>query len=201
MAASVEDVVPRQLLSKPNLSSKHNVAYLQPDDVKDFNLIIDNIIGKKKPRTSVMIPLGMIPQMPKSKQEIMIAGAFESCTFKSIASCVLGFAIGGVFGLFTAGIDPMSTITTETPTTRIVLKEMKARAMSYGKNFAIVGCMFAGTECLLESYRGKSELLNGTLSGGIVGGALGLRAGVKAGILGAAGFALFSTAIDYYMRH
>ena len=62
-----------------------------------------------------------------------------------------GFAIGGVFGLFTAGIDPMSTMTTETPTTKIVLREMKARALSYGKNFAIVGCMFAGTECLLES--------------------------------------------------
>lgn len=62
-----------------------------------------------------------------------------------------GFALGGAFGLFTAGIDPMSTMTTETPTTRIVLKEMKSRFFSYGKNFALVGCMFAGTECCLES--------------------------------------------------
>lgn len=62
-----------------------------------------------------------------------------------------GFALGGVFGLFTAGVDPMSTMTTETPTTRIVLQEMKNRSLSYGKNFAMVGAMFAGTECLLES--------------------------------------------------
>lgn len=65
--------------------------------------------------------------------------------------CPAGFALGGVFGLFTAGVDPMSTMTTETPTTRIVLQEMKNRSLSYGKNFAMVGAMFAGTECLLES--------------------------------------------------
>lgn len=64
---------------------------------------------------------------------------------------VLGFALGGAFGLFTAGVDPMSTMTTETPTTRMVLKEMKNRSLSYGKNFAMIGAMFAGTECLLES--------------------------------------------------
>lgn len=45
----------------------------------------------------------------------------------------------------------MSTMTTETPTTRMVLREMKTRAMSYGKNFALVGALFAGTECCLES--------------------------------------------------
>lgn len=65
--------------------------------------------------------------------------------------CLAGFALGGVFGLFTAGVDPMSTMTTETPTTRMVLQEMKNRSLSYGKNFAMVGAMFAGTECLLES--------------------------------------------------
>ena len=90
MAAPIEDENVRQLLRKSNLSSKQNVAYLQPDDIKDFNLIMDNVIGGKRRQNGVMIPLGMIPQMPKSKQEVMIASAFESCTFKSIASCVLG---------------------------------------------------------------------------------------------------------------
>ncbi|KAL5017446.1 hypothetical protein ScPMuIL_007035 [Solemya velum] len=174
---------------------------LRPADVTDFNSIIGNVIGEKGKRQQVFVPFGGIPQPPKSKEEIMIARAFESCTFKATASCVIGFGIGGAFGLFTAGIDPMSTMSTETPTTKMVLREMKLRTISYGKNFAMIGCLFAGTECLLESYRGKTELLNGTLSGGFVGGIIGLRAGVKAGLLGAAGFALFSTAIDYYMRH
>lgn len=65
--------------------------------------------------------------------------------------CFVGFGLGGLFGLFTAGVDPMSTMSTETPTTRMVLKEMRARFWSYGKNFAIVGAMFAGTECCLET--------------------------------------------------
>ncbi|XP_059141409.1 mitochondrial import inner membrane translocase subunit Tim22-like [Physella acuta] len=175
---------------------------LTPSDVSNFNLIIDHVIGnKKRPRADVTIPIGGIPQMPLSREELFIRGIFDSCAFKSTASCVVGFALGAAFGLFTAGVDPMSTMSTETPTTRMVLREMKARSLSYGKNFALVGAMFAGTECLVESYRGKTELINGTASGAIVGGVLGLRAGLKAGIFGAVGFAIFSTAIDYYMRH
>ena len=64
---------------------------------------------------------------------------------------VSGFGLGAAFGLFTAGVDPMSTMSTETPTTKMVLREMKARSLSYGKNFAMIGAMFAGTECVIES--------------------------------------------------
>ncbi|KAK7506040.1 hypothetical protein BaRGS_00002762 [Batillaria attramentaria] len=166
----------------------------------EYNLIISHIIGDKK-RPPTHLPAVGLQQMPRPREEILVQSVFESCAFKSGMSCVLGFALGGVFGLFTAGVDPMSTMTTETPTTRMVLQEMKNRSLSYGKNFALVGFMFAGTECLLESYRGKSDLANGTLSGGIVGGIIGFRAGLKPGLIGAAGFAAFSTVIDYFLRH
>lgn len=163
--------------------------------------LMDKMIGSKKQRFSdVMIPPVGIPQAPRSPDEIRIQRAMDSCMFKSIMSCVIGGAMGAVFGLFTAGIDPNIT-GTETPTVQLVAKEMKVRTVSYAKNFAVLGAMFAGTECLIESYRGKTELINGTASGGIVGGLIGLRAGVKAGIFGAIGFAAFSTAIDYYFRH
>jgi len=58
--------------------------------------------------------------------------------------------MGAVFGLFTAGIDPNIT-GTETPTVQLVAKEMKMRTVSYAKNFALLGAMFAGTECIIES--------------------------------------------------
>jgi len=58
--------------------------------------------------------------------------------------------MGAAFGLFTAGIDPNIT-GTETPTVHLVAKEMKVRTVSYAKNFAVLGAMFAGTECLIES--------------------------------------------------
>ena len=73
-----------------------------------------------------------------------------------------GFALGGAIGLFTVGIDPMSTYTTttpdQTPSTRAVLKEMKVRCSSYGRNFGTIGFMFAGTECVLETVSKLSPL-------------------------------------------
>lgn len=67
---------------------------------------------------------------------------------------LVGFGIGVIFGIFTASIDPMSTYSTASdkpPTTREYIREAKSRSASYGKNFAVVGMMFAGTECLVET--------------------------------------------------
>ncbi|KAK7088366.1 mitochondrial import inner membrane translocase subunit Tim22-like [Littorina saxatilis] len=181
--------------------SPNDQGQIDHGDIGQFDLkIISRIIGEDK-RPPSGLPAFGIPQPTQTKEEVFVHSIFESCMFKSTASCVMGFALGGAFGLFTAGVDPMSTMTTETPTTRMVLKEMKNRSLSYGKNFAMIGAMFAGTECLLESYRGKSDLANGTLSGAIVGGVIGFRAGLKPGIIGAAGFAAFSAVIDYFLRH
>ncbi len=48
-----------------------------------------------------------------------------------------------------SGLD--SPITSEKMTTRETLRDMGQKSKSYAKNFAIVGFMFAGTECLLET--------------------------------------------------
>lgn len=69
-------------------------------------------------------------------------------------SVVLGFGIGVIFGIFTASVDPMSTYagaSDKPPSTREYIREAKARSVSYGKNFAVVGMMFAGIECMVES--------------------------------------------------
>lgn len=63
--------------------------------------------------------------------------------------CYLGGGLGGAFGLFLSGLD--SPVTRENLTTRQTLQQMAQKSKSYAKNFALIGFMFAGTECLLES--------------------------------------------------
>ncbi|KAI9729483.1 MAG: Mitochondrial import inner membrane translocase subunit tim22 [Claussenomyces sp. TS43310] len=79
-------------------------------------------------------------------------------------------------------------------------KDMGQRSLSSAKNFGKVGAIFAGTECCIEGFRAKNTLSNGIAAGCITGGVLAAPAGPQAAAVGCAGFALFSAAIDAYMR-
>ncbi|BES94357.1 unnamed protein product [Nesidiocoris tenuis] len=175
----------------------------------DNDLAFDRLqryfLDPNRPREQIVIPSIFGRNQIKTREEKMIETAFESCAFKSIFSCVVGFGLGAAIGLFTSSVNP------NVPTgpngeikhqsAREILREMKATTGAYAKNFALVGAMFAATECAIESSRGVTDWKNGTYAGAATGGLIGLRAGVKAGVIGAAGFAAFSTVIDYYMRH
>ncbi|CAG2102329.1 unnamed protein product [Medioppia subpectinata] len=167
-----------------------------------FSELRDALIGdQRRPRQNMFVPMILGGQPFKTKEELMIEKAIESCAFKSGLSCVMGFGLGAAIGLFSASVGPEALQTEpQTQSVKQVFKEMRVKTMSYAKNFAILGAMFAAIECTIESYRGKTDWKNGTLAGGVTGGLIGLRAGVKGGILGAAGFAAFSTIIDYYLR-
>jgi len=43
-----------------------------------------------------------------------------------------------------------------------------SQEVGHAKNFAIIGLLFAGTECAVESYRGKSDTCNAIHSGLII---------------------------------
>jgi import inner membrane translocase subunit TIM22 len=132
-----------------------------------------------------------------SEQEKKILSVMESCPFKCAISGVGGLGLGAIFGIFTASVDPMYTINpNKVPTMKEIALEMKNRAWSTGKNFALLGVIFSTFECNIESYRGKHDLYNGFMSGFLTGGVLGLRAGVKPALYGGIGFALFSTIIE-----
>ena len=79
-------------------------------------------------------------------------------------------------------------------------KDMGSRSFSSAKNFGIVGAIFSGTECCIEGFRAKNDMTNGIAAGCITGGVLGAKAGPQAAAIGCAGFAAFSTAIEYYLR-
>ncbi|KAF2022791.1 mitochondrial import inner membrane translocase, subunit Tim17/22 [Setomelanomma holmii] len=83
---------------------------------------------------------------------------------------------------------------------RAGLRDMYRSSLSSGRNFAKVGAIFSGTECAIEGLRAKNDLYNGVAGGCITGGILARNAGPQAVAVGCAGFAVFSAAIDAYMR-
>ncbi|XP_076753821.1 mitochondrial import inner membrane translocase subunit Tim22 [Xylocopa sonorina] len=167
----------------------------------DFDKIAIYFIStQQRFRENIIIPRTVGPIQLKTNEEKLVERVMESCTFKSIASCILGYGLGAAIGLFSSSVNPNVASVEKQQSVREVFKEMKTTTLGYAKNFAVVGCVFSAIECTIESYRGKSDWKNGTYAGGLTGGIIGLRAGVKAGLIGAAGFAAFSTAIDYYMH-
>lgn len=126
----------------------------------------------------------------------------ESCAFKTVLSGGAGFGLGALFGLF------MSSLQIETTDAKIYdlpfkeqmrvgFRDMGKKSYSTAKNFAIVGSIFAGSECCIEAYRAKNDLYNSASAGCFTGAVLGAKAGPQAAAFGCAGFAAFSTAIDY----
>ena len=61
--------------------------------------------------------------------------------------------------------------------------------------------MFSGCDCLFEKWRGKHDVINGSLSGCATGAVLAAKQGPSAACVGCAGFAAFSVAIDALMQH
>ncbi|KAI8147605.1 mitochondrial inner membrane translocase subunit Tim17/Tim22/Tim23/peroxisomal protein PMP24 [Fennellomyces sp. T-0311] len=115
--------------------------------------------------------------------------------------------MGAAFGLFMSSfefsgpsMDPKLLEQSTKVQMKAIAKDMGSRSMSMGKNFAVVGAIYSGTECCIESYRAKNDLGNSVAAGCFTGGVLAARAGPQAAAFGCAGFAAFSAAIDYYMR-
>jgi len=147
-----------------------------------------------------------------SQEQVMvktIQGVMESCPGKTVMAGTMGFVLGGAFGLF------MSSMSYDTPLTaagreltslpvreqlRRGLKDMGSRSYSSAKNFGMVGALFSFTECGIEGFRAKNDITNGVAAGCVTGGILGAKAGPQAAAIGCAGFAAFSTAIEYWLR-
>lgn len=156
-----------------------------------------------------------------------MTAAMESCPVKTAMAGTMGFALGGVFGLFMASVSfakrhthptlhslekQMSYDSPLTPQGQEIsnlpwreqvrrgFKDMGSRSWSSAKNFAIVGALYSGTECCIEGLRAKNDLTNSVTAGCITGGILGAKAGPQAAGAGCVGFAAFSAAIDAYMR-
>ena len=70
--------------------SPNSQGQIPRGDIGQFDLkIISQLIGEdKKPPTR--LPVVGIPQVSQTKEELFVHSIFESCLFKSTASCVMG---------------------------------------------------------------------------------------------------------------
>ena len=172
----------------------------KPFTPAEFEAATQHLMGSMiRPYPNVLVPQSAGPARVQAREELMMQRVMESCPFRGAMSFVVGGALGGFLGLFSflGGRRPHHAVQM---TTRETLMDMKNTIGSSAKNFAVVGLMFASTECLIESYRGKSDMNNAVYSGFVTGGLLGLRAGPMGAVYGGCGFAMFSLAIDYFMH-
>ncbi|CAM1508178.1 Fc.00g050260.m01.CDS01 [Cosmosporella sp. VM-42] len=156
-----------------------------------------------------------LPGGPQNDPSVKaVQSAMESCFGKAVMSGVMGFGMGGLFGMFMASMSydtPYHTAMPGAPQTavtslplkqqlKIGFKDMGTRSYSMAKNFGKVGALFSGIECGVEGLRAKNDIANGVISGCMTGGILARNAGPQAVLGGCAAFAAFSAAIDAYMR-
>ncbi|KAJ7582578.1 Tim17/Tim22/Tim23/Pmp24 family-domain-containing protein [Mycena floridula] len=132
--------------------------------------------------------------------------ATESCAFKTVLAGGAGFGIGAFFSLMSASFayeDPLLRAQTAagqntTQKASQIFKDMGKGMWTSGRSFGKVGALFAGIECVIESYRGKNDIYNSVGSGFLAGGILARNSGPKAAVGGGLAFAAFSAAIDLF---
>ncbi|KAI0263841.1 mitochondrial import inner membrane translocase subunit TIM22 [Gloeopeniophorella convolvens] len=139
----------------------------------------------------------------KKYQNYMTAG-MESCLAKTTIAGVGGFAIGGFFSMMSASFayeDPLLRQNlNNTQKTVEIFKDMGRNMWRSGKGFGKVGALFAGIECVIESYRARNDMVNPVAAGFVAGGVLARNSGPRGVLGGGLAFAAFSAAIDLFLR-
>ncbi|EAU91612.2 mitochondrial import inner membrane translocase subunit TIM22 [Coprinopsis cinerea okayama7 len=149
------------------------------------------------------------PMWNQQKKWERFAGmAMESCVVKTVLAGGAGFGIGAFFSLMSASFayeDPYLRAQTQaamntTQKAGQIFKEMGRGMWTSGRGFAKVGALYAGIECVIESYRAKNDIYNSVGAGFLAGGVLARGSGPKAAVGGGLAFAAFSAAIDMFLR-
>ncbi|OMH84675.1 Mitochondrial import inner membrane translocase subunit TIM22 [Zancudomyces culisetae] len=148
----------------------------------------------------------MDPATQRDKEKEAAEKVTSSCLFKTVLS-------GGA-DYSRANIDTNKSTKLQVKET---FKDMGSKSYRSAKGFAVVGAIYSGSECVIESFRAKNDIYNSVSAGCFTGAALASkskifmlyylrqpnlvsRAGAKGMLFGCAGFAAFSAAIEMYMK-
>ncbi|GAX14591.1 hypothetical protein FisN_6Lh371 [Fistulifera solaris] len=199
------------LLENHPLSSlrySHRDALHPPVPARDDSpYSIDSITRKSLP-----YPLPWKPVASPTEPPPDFSWLTGSCAGKVAIGVIGGAGMGALMGLFLGALSdttpPVQVIggrdVPQAPLReqmRVVMRATAEKSRYWAGNFAFITGVFAGSECLVEKYRGKNDLWNSVASGCITGAAMQAKAGPQSAALGCGGFAAFSLVIDSFMHH
>ncbi|CAI5741805.1 unnamed protein product [Hyaloperonospora brassicae] len=139
----------------------------------------------------------------------------ESCWKRSVVACVagatMGVGLGTFLGTFEGAHGELVGRNMREQLYNGFSKSIKAgyvRSVYFSKEFALVGSIFAGVECVIERHRATHDIVNPILAGGVSGGMLGAWAARTSGTKllvrntakGAAGFAVMAVVFEKGME-
>lgn len=67
-----------------------------------------------------------------------------------------GYGLGAAIGLFSSSVNPniaMPGVPEKQQSAREIFREMRKTTHGYAKNFSVIGLMFSGVECTIETVR------------------------------------------------
>ena len=136
------------------------------------------------------------PEVPQEVVNIVKEGCVPQVILGTFAGGVMGAALGLFLGAL--GSDPgmqFHTSGKDLPSApvwdqmRVSWRATGKRAIGMGQNFAVITAIFQGTECVVEKYRGKHDVMNSMISGCAAGAALSAKSGPLMMTGGCVGFA------------
>ncbi|KAL6052803.1 Mitochondrial import inner membrane translocase subunit Tim22 [Balamuthia mandrillaris] len=138
---------------------------------------------------------------PPVKRILMHPDFPDHCAVRGGGAVVAGGAMGVMFGLFFSGITDQGQPLKPDFKGQVkdVARSMYRSATSMAKGFAVFGGVFVAFECIIEKWRGQTDLKNSLLAGACTGTVFGARSGVAGLALSVVGTSLFSVGIDYIM--
>lgn len=132
----------------------------------------------------------------------------ESCLVKAPMQGMVGGVLGGMMGMFFGGrmiqpvLEPGIPPPPSRPFNESLFLELQRTAKSgraWSKNMASIGFLYGISECYIEKYRAKHDIVNPVAAGCATGAVMAAKAGVQGMAIGCGGFAAFSAAMEYLL--
>lgn len=112
----------------------------------------------------------------------------------------MGLAMGFFLSMFDSSTMHTANYTnmTNTQIFKLTMKQTWTKSVALSKQFAFIGGVYSGVECVIEKARAKHDVNNAVYAGCVTGAGLAIKGGPGSAAVGCAGFAVFSYAIEKY---